>query len=239
MAKPRPWTPASHGPLTQVAEGLWIVDAQLALLPIGRRMTIVRTADGGLAVHSAVACDDETQAAIDRLGPVRYVVVPSAYHRMDAPLYKARYPEARVVAMPASQKKVAERVAVDGDLGLLPGGRELGFEPLAGVPKEAVLIHRDAGGAETLIFNDGLMNLPDRLPGVKGWLVKLIGSTGGPKVTWTAKVGIVEDRPAYAAHLRALAARPALTRIIPGHGALIAEAAGATLAGVADRLHRG
>lgn len=236
MAKPRPWTKASHGPLTEIADGLWIVDAVLDVLPIGRRMVIART-DDGLAVHSAVACDDATQAAIDALGPVRHVIVPSGFHRLDAPLYKARYPEARVVAMPASHKRVAERVALDGDYSLLPGGA-LTYEPLAGVPMEAVFIHRDRGGAETLIFNDGFMNLPDRLPGVKGFLVKLLGSTGGPKVTFTAKVGIVKDKRAYADQLRQLAARPALARIIPGHGGVITDDAAAKLAGAADRLHR-
>lgn len=202
-------------------------------------MTIARTADGSLAIHSAVACDDATMAAIDRLGPVGTVIVPSGYHRLDAPGFKARYPEARVVAMPASRARVAARVAVDGDLGLLPTGGSLGFEPLAGLPKEAVLIHRAPDGGETLIFNDAFMNLPDRLPGAKGLVVKLIGSTGGPKVTWTARVALVEDKRAYAAHLRALAARPGLVRIIPGHGAVITDGAGPKLAGAADRLHRG
>jgi hypothetical protein len=237
MAKPRPWTPASHGPLTEIAAGLWIVDATLAILPIGRRMTIARAGDGGLIVHSAVACDDPTMAAIDALGPVRTIVVPSRHHCLDAPAYKARYPDAKVLAMPASQRRVAERVAVDGDYGSLPGGA-LSFEPLAGLPQEAVLVHRADDGGETLVFNDAFMNLPDRLPGVKGWLVKLIGSTGGPKVTWTARVALVEDKPAYAATLRALAARPALRRIVPGHGDLITDDAGAKLAGAADRLHR-
>jgi hypothetical protein len=73
------------------------------------------------------------------------------------------------------------------------------------------------------------MNLPDRLPGVKGALVRLLGSTGGPKVTWTARVGIVDDRRAWADHLRRLAARPALARIIPGHGAIVTADAGAAL----------
>ena len=123
---PGPWQAASHGPLTEVAPGLWIVDATLDLLPIGRRMTVWRTADGGLAVHSAVACDDATMAAIDARGPVRWIVVPSGHHRLDAPRFKARYPDAQVVAMPASQARGAQRVAVDGDYGRLPAGGAVG-----------------------------------------------------------------------------------------------------------------
>ncbi len=232
------WRVAKHGPLTEVASGLWTVDAELDLLPIGRRMTIMRTGDGGLAIHSAVACDEPTMAAIERLGPVRYLIVPSGYHRIDAPRFAARYPEAKVVAMPASHQKVGERVKVAGDYGLLPTGGPLSFEPLAGLPAEAVFIHQDDQGRETLVFNDGLMNLPAKLPGFKGWVVKLIGSTGGPKVTWTAKVGIVKDRAAYADHLRRLADRPALARIVPGHGAVILDNASAALTRAADGLHR-
>jgi hypothetical protein len=76
------WRAARHGPLTPLVDGLWTVDAELDSLPIGRRMTIARLADGGLAVHSAIACDEATMAAIDALGPVRFVIVPSGYHRL-------------------------------------------------------------------------------------------------------------------------------------------------------------
>lgn len=230
------WRAATHDRLSALADGLWVVDATLSSLPIGRRMTIARTG-GGLAVHSAVACDDETMAEIDRLGPVHTIIVPSGYHRLDAPAYKARYPEARVVAMPASQARAGAKVAIDGDYGLLPADPAFTSEPLAGLPAEAVFLHRGADGGETLVFNDGFMNLPDRIPGWRGFLVKAIGSTGGPKVTRTARFALVKDRRAYADHLRRLAARPALARIVPGHGAVIREGAAAALVRAADGLH--
>jgi hypothetical protein len=232
------WRAARHGALTAIADGLWTIDAELDVLPIGRRMTVARLDDGGLAVHSAVACDEATMAALDALGPVRFIVVPSGYHRMDAPVFATRYPAAKVVAMPASHARVGQRVAVGGDYGLLPAAGSLIHEPLAGVPAEAVFIHRAADGSETLVFNDGFMNLPDRLPGFKGWIVKVMGSTGGPKVTRTARIGLVKDKRAYADHLRRLAARPGLARIIPGHGAVIREGAAAALNRAADGLHR-
>ena len=233
-----PWRVPPHGALTAIADGLWTVDAELALVPIGRRMTISRVADGGLAVHSAIACDEATMTAIDALGPVRYIVVPSGHHRLDAPAYAARYPDATVVAMPASHARVKQRVAVAGDYGLLPAGAPLSYQPLAGLPAEAVFIHRAPDGGETLIFNDGLMNLPQSIPGFKGWLVKVMGSTGGPKVTRTARLALVKDRKAYAAHLRVLAARPRLERVIPGHGAVILDGAAAALTTAAHGLHR-
>jgi hypothetical protein len=232
------WPVASHGPLTEIAPGLWTVDATLDLLPIGRRMTVWRAGDGRLAVHSAVCVDAPTLAALEVLGPIGWIVVPSGFHRLDAPRWKARFPAAAVVAQPAAHRRIAARVAVDGELDRLPPGGDVTWQAADGVPHEAVFIHRAPDGSETAICNDAFMNLPDRLPGVKGALVRLLGSTGGPKVTWTARVGIVDDRRAWADHLRRLAARPALARIIPGHGAIVTADAGAAFRRAADGLHR-
>jgi hypothetical protein len=220
-----------------LADGLWHVDATLDLLPIGRRMVIVRMGDGSLAVHSAVCCNPETVASIEALGPVRWIIVPSGHHRMDAPAWKARFPEARVVAMPVSHARVGQVVGVDGDYAALPGG-DVTWQPLDGVPAEGVFLHRAPDGAVSVIFNDAFMNLPVSLPGFKGWVVKMIGSTGGPKVTRTAKMFIVKDRAAYAAHLRRLARTPGLARIIPGHGDIVSDDPAAALHRAADGLHR-
>lgn len=232
------WPVASHGALTEIAPELWIVDATLELLPIGRRMTVWRAGDGALVVHSAVCCDEPTMAALAALGEIGWIVVPSGYHRLDAPRWKARFPAAQVLAQPAAQARVGARVPVDGGLDRLPAGGAVSWEPLDGVPHEAAFIHRAPDGRETVILNDAFMNLPDRLPGVRGWVVKLIGSTGGPKVTRTARIGIVDDKRAWAAHLRRLADRPTLARIVPGHGAIIVDGAAAALRRAADCLHR-
>ena len=47
----------------------------------------------------------------------------------------------------------------------------------------------------------------------------------------------MKDRRAYAAQLRQLAARPALARVVPGHGAIITDGAAAEHATAADLLH--
>ncbi len=237
--KPAAWKEASHGPLEALADGLWQVEAELPSLPIGRRMTVIRVADGSLAVHSAVCSDAATMQAIDALGAVRWIIVPSPFHRMDAPRFKARYPDARVITMPASRDRVAQVVPVDGEHTDLPGGETLRYEPIDGVPREGVLVHRDAAGKVALVFNDTFMNLPDRLPGFRGFVVKAIGSLGGPKVTRTAKLALVKDRRALAGHLRRLADTPGLSTIVPGHGAVIrndAAAAAAALRRAADGL---
>lgn len=210
------------------------------MLPIGRRMTIARLGSGELLVHNAVACDDATMAAIDAFGAVRWIVVPSRYHKMDAHAFATRYPDAAVVTPTGSIDRVREYCRVDGELDLLPADGSIRCEPLDGVPAECVLIHTDGRGEATLVFNDAFMNLPAKLPGWRGFVVKLIGSTGGPKVTRTAKTAIVTDKRAYADHLRRLAATPGLARVVPAHGDVIRdpESAVAGVTRAADGLAR-
>jgi hypothetical protein len=233
------WKVAQHGPLTAVASGLWTVGATLDLLPIGRQMVVARTAPGELLVYSAVACDETTMGAIEALGRVRTLVVPSASHRIDAPRYAARYPDARLLTPRAARRHVEKVVAVHDTLDAAAEaglGSQLRVEMLDGVPFEGVLLHSDEAGDVTLIFNDALMNLPERLPGFKGWLTRAMGSTGGPKVTPTARRFIVRDPQRYRQHLERLARLPRLKRVLVSHGSPIEHDVAEVLLRVARTL---
>ena len=234
------WPVARHQPLTLIADDLWMVDAELNALPIGRRMVIARHRDASLTIHSAVCCDDATMRAIDALGRVARIIVPSPIHRLDGPHWKAREPDARVLATKATAKRVAQRVAVDGDYSELADDPRFSAIALDGVPTEGVFIHVDDRGARTLVFNDALQNNPDRIAQPRGWMLRLMGSTGGPKVTPIVRLFVIKDKAAYASHLRRLAKLPGVVRAIPAHGAIIENAptstASATLIRVADRL---
>lgn len=199
-------------------------------------MTILRDSSGDLTVHSAVACDEAVMRQIDALGPVRTIVVPNQGHKIDAPRYAARYPEAKVVTPRACVGKVKKAVAVQGVLDEVEGDTRLCVEMLEGAPFEGVLVHTDASGAVSLVFNDALMNLPSTLPGFKGWLLGVLGSTGGPKVTKIAKSMLVRDQAALGRHLLRLSELPGLARAIPGHGAVIEGDVSGTLRRVASTL---
>jgi hypothetical protein len=231
------WNVPKHGPLTQLAPGLFSVEAELKGPPIGRRMTIMQLSDGSLAAHSVVACDEATMQAIDALGRVGFIVVPSSSHRLDAPAWKMRYPSAKVIAPTAALGRVAQVVAVDGDYSLLPSDPRLASEIMEGAEGEGVFVYRDASGSASLVFNDAVMNLADKLPGFQGFLVGALGSTGGPKVTPIAKMFVIRDKTRCAAHLRRLSELDGLSRIVPGHGAAIEHDASPTLRRVADALH--
>ena len=214
------WQVPRHQPLRELASGLWTVDAELAGPPIGRRMIIAQRASGDLVVHGAVCADQATMAAIDRIGPVASVIVPNGFHRLDAAAWKHRFAGARMLAREAARDKVEQKVAVDGDPAELGDDGRVGWVPLLGCPAEGVLLHHGPDGL-TVVFNDAFMNLPDKLPGVKGFVMKLLGSTGGPKVTRIARWFLVENATAHAAQLRELAAREDLRRVVPAHGAII------------------
>jgi hypothetical protein len=73
-------------------------------------------------------------------------------------------------------------------------------------------------------------------PGLDGLLLRLLGSTGGPKVTPLARWIAVRDRRALRDHLLQLAQTPGLVRVIPCHGGIISKDPSGVLRRVANRL---
>jgi hypothetical protein len=221
MQQAPPWRVLPNGPLEKLEDNLWEVEGSMPGIPFNRRMTLVRLQDGSIVVHNAICLKEEEQREIERWGTIRYVIVPSGFHRMDAPRYAARYPDAKVLCPDAARKGASKVVRVDGNLSEIPPDPGLTVETLEGASiQEAVLIARSGAGRTSLVFNDFLMNLP-RYPGFKGWMLRAMGSTGAPKVTPLMKVYAVKNKPALKAHLERLAALPNLVRAIPGHGAVV------------------
>lgn len=216
----RDWRIHPHGAIRALEDNLWTVSGHIPGLPmpLRRTMTVVRLTDGRLVVHSAIALAHTSLAQLESWGEPAFIVVPSGYHRIDAPAYKKRYPKALVVCPPKSRGRVQKAVAVDGGYDLLPDDPALEAVHLDGT-SEGVLIAKS--GAEharaTLIFNDVFFN-QEPLPGLAGRIYGLLGSTGGPKVPPVARWFLVQDRAALRSHLELLARRPGLVRLVPGHG---------------------
>jgi hypothetical protein len=224
MREAPPWRVLPNGPLEKLEDNLWEVEGSVPGMPLNRRMTLVRLADGSIVVHNAICLKEEEQLEIERWGHVRYIVVPSGFHRMDAGRYAARYPDAKVLCPDPARKAASKVVRIDGNLSEIPSDPGLSVETLEGENiEEAVLIARSGNGHTSLVFNDSLMNLP-RYPGFKGLLYRLMGSTGAPKVTPLMKLYGVKDKAALKAHLGRLAELPGLVRAIPGHGAVVSGA---------------
>ena len=104
MTKPmKEWTVLPHGKLTQVDEGLLTVVGELKM-PLGdftRRMTVVRLDDDRLVIFSAIALDESEMQQLEVYGDPAFLVVPNDLHRIDAKIWKERYPEL-VVGKPST-----------------------------------------------------------------------------------------------------------------------------------------
>lgn len=211
------WRVLRHGPIEKLENNLWTVTGSLPGMSLKRVMTVARLDDGDLVVHSAIALDEGGMSDIEAWGRPAFLVVPNAYHRLDAPAYAARFPDLKVLCPRGSRRKVEQVVRVDGDYSAFPENASVELRHLAGIREsEGVMIVRSAGGA-SLIFNDAVFNMPHGR-GLAGFIFRyLTGSTGGPRVTRLFRMMAVKDRPAFTADLERLAETPGLVRIIVSH----------------------
>jgi hypothetical protein len=211
------WKVLPHRPIEHLTDNLWRVEGRLENMALKRVMTVARRVDGGLVVHNAIALDDAAMAELDAWGPVTALLVPNGYHRLDARVFKQRYPAARVYCPRGATRKVAEVVPVDGSYADFPADATIELHTLAGVKEqEGVMLVRSADGA-TLVFNDAIFNMPHGR-GFAGWIFRHVTqSTGGPRVSRLFRLGILKDKSAFRADLERLADTPELRRMIVSH----------------------
>lgn len=234
----RPWTVGSHDSIERLEDNLWSVAGAVPGMALRRRMSIVRLTDGRLVIHSCFPLREPEQREVEAWGEPAFIVVPSGYHRLDAPAYKTRYPKAKVLCAPEAVERVSRVVAVDGDFTALPSDPALRGEPVRGVRLgEHVFFVKSSPGAGrvTLILNDVVFNHP-HVPGFGGFLLRMVGSTGGPRVTRVARTMLVSDRSALRAHLEQLADTAGLTRLVVSHVDPITDSPATVLRQVAGTL---
>lgn len=198
--------------------GIWISERKLWFsgVLLRSRMTVVRLADGRLWIHSASAPTPELCAELDRLGQVRWVVVPNRYHHIHAAAMKARYPEAQVIG-PTSATVRNEGLALDVELNdarlpaLVP---ELSPVALRGVPflDETLFFHATTG---TLIGADLMMCGCPADHWTWRWTSRVLGQyqryKAPPDVRWNTRGG-----PLVRQSLEEIAKLP-LARILVAH----------------------
>ena len=225
MPKPlEKWTVLPHGQLSTLDENLLTVVGEVKM-PIGdfpRRMTVVRLSDGRLVIYSAIALDEPEMAALEAWGTPAFLIVPNDIHRLDAKIWKDRYPAVVVIAPEGSRKKVEEVVHVDA--------AEVDFHdpkvrfitvPGTDGHESALLVETSSGS--TLIVNDLIWNVDD-LPGFGGWLLRVTGLTGDtPRIPFTVDLKLIKDKPALRAQLEAWSGVMALNRIIVSHGTIVTK----------------
>jgi hypothetical protein len=86
---------------------------------------------------------------------------------------------------------------------------------------EPALLVTSAGGQVSLLVSDVLMNNSKESVGL---FPRMLGFAGPAKVVPVFKLMFLQDKAALKAKLAAWAAVPGLTRVVPCHGAVFAEA---------------
>lgn len=231
------WKVFPHSKLTFVDDNLLTVVGELKM-PLGefpRRMTVVRLRDGRLLIFSAIALDETEMIELEHIGTPAFLIVPSDRHRMDAKIWKQRYPRMVVLAPPGAREKVSEVVHVDAT--------EFDFHDptvhFLTVPgtdgHEAALVVSGPNGP-TLVLNELIWNVHDR-PGFGGWLMKVAGFTKAtPQIPALTGMLDIKDKPALRHQLIEWAELYGLRRIIVSHGDIIEERPARVLSDLAAQL---
>jgi len=213
------WKPLPHRPLEKLEPNLWRVEGDLPGGNGTRVMTMVKLASGGLVIHNAVALEDDLMKEIEAFGTPEVMIVPNGFHRLDAKVFKDRYPQLKVLAPKAAMKKVAQVVPVDGSLDDAPKDDSVRMRHIEGTKDHEGVVEVRSGSSTTLVFNDVINNVP-KLGGMMGFMLSPTGRVAVPRIfRWF----FIKDRKAFTSHISKLADTGDLKRVIVSHGAMLTD----------------
>jgi hypothetical protein len=240
MTRPfQQWKVLPHGKLSEIDEKILTVTGEIHVpMELPRRMTVVRLNDSRLVVFSAIALDEGEMARLEAYGRPAFLIVPSDKHRLDAKIWKDRYPAMQVVAPEGARAKIEKIVPVDT---CEPSFDDSNVQFVA-VPgtrgKEAALVARTPSGT-TLVLNDLVGNIRNET-GVGGWLLRMAGFAGKrAQIPRVVKMALIKDPTALRAQLLQWAEIESLKRILVSHGSPIEESPHQTLRELARSLEEG
>jgi hypothetical protein len=226
------WTVLPHGPIEALDDGLWRALGTLPKMALKRVMTIARLGSGELVIHNPIALDEGEMAKLETFGRIAYLVVPNGWHRQDLLAFHRRYPDAAVLAPRGALEKVAKVAPSVADLRSFPADPKVSLEVVDGTGELEALMTVSSVEGKTLVFGDAVFNMP-HLPGLTGFVLRYVtGSSGGPKVSRVARLFMIKDKRAFAAHLERLATSD-LRRVIVAHHQVIQAQPAETLRRVA------
>jgi hypothetical protein len=211
------WTVLDHGPIQKLADNLWWVSGALPGMSLKRVMTVVRTRDGRLVIHNAIAMREPEMKELEAWGQPAYLLVPNGNHRLDALAYKRRYPSLEVFAPKGARQKVEEVIAVDGVYEDFPPLEDVRLATLPGVGETEGVMTVTSSDGVTVVLNDAVFNMDRKRDPLGFFFTTLLGSAPGPRVSRLAKLIFVKDKKALRLELERLSALPGLTRLIVAH----------------------
>ena len=107
LQKAKTWSNVGGLLCTPVRPNVWALERPFTWLGIdvGSKATVVRLSDGSLWVHSPIELDAHTKAAVDELGPVKFIVTPNYEHMKFAKQWIDAYPSATSYVCPGGKDK--------------------------------------------------------------------------------------------------------------------------------------
>ena len=218
----------SFGPSLYAAEGPTV---SFFGFPYPTRMAVARLSDGSAWIWSPIALTDSLRTAVERIGPVRYIVSPNKLHHLFLKSWARRWPEARLYAPPGLVRKKPD-LNFDAQLTDEPDpawSADIDQVVFRGsfAMAEVVFFHR---ASRTAIFGDLIQRFPESM--LSGWkrelmrLSGLIGKNGGTPADWRAS--FLRRSVARAARDRVLRWNP--VRLLIAHGECAQSGAGEIIA---------
>lgn len=209
--------------LEELGQNIWgsVADYHLGLLAIPHRMTVVRTASGGLVLHSPVEPDDAIRASLESLGPIEAIVWPSWWHDLYLREWAAACPAAKLYVSPSLQR-ATQSMSIAGILDetkpLWPEVEQLHIDRLAVNFNEFVFFHRPG---RCLIVADLVVNVHDDLHMATKIFFHVIGAYPGPRIPSSYRLA-VRDRSYLRAKFDRVLAWD-FDCVIMGHGDVLAS----------------
>lgn len=223
------WTVLPHRPIEKLSDNLWRVSGKLG--DIQRQMVLARMRDGRVVVNNAIALDGPELAELEAWGEPAVLIVPNAFHRQDAAIWKQRYPRSIVVAPTRGQKRISKVISIDADDASAPHDDTVRTIPLDGCSFDVLQEIRSPDGV-TLAFCDVILNVP-KLGGFPGFFLSPTGQVSAPRFArWLG----IKDKRAFVAHLERLADTPDLRRLLFAHGDPVTDDAPGALRRVVAQL---
>ena len=231
------WTVLPHGKLFKINDRILTVVGEIHM-PIGefpRRMTAVRLSDRRLVIYSAIALDEDEMATLEAFGEPAFMIVPSDRHRLDAPIWKDRYPDLMVITPAGGRDKVEEVVSVDA-VSADFGDATVKLIEVPGTERHEAALEITGADGVTLVVNEIIGSIHGA-KGLSGWILELMGFAGDePHIPAAVKIQFSQGKAALAAQLRRWADVPALKRIIVSHGDVIDDHPEGVLRQLAESL---
>jgi hypothetical protein len=189
-------------------------------LPLGRNEVVIQLRERDLFLHSPLGLTPARRAELEKLGTVRWVLLPSRFHTNFYEDYFQVFPDAYFIGMPSvlQEFKFQPRHFVSVETAAKMLAAQIDFFPIAGMPRvdEVAAFHRSSG---SLLVADLVFNLPPAPALLDRMRIRLAGMHHGVKASRLFKL-MIKDRTAFSQSLRRILELP-LHRVLLAHGSFL------------------